>query len=148
MTGQPGGTLTGQKFDVDRIDVTEPGGEPYTIIDQGDTFTLAAHFKGDGSIFQNMCNNKLEYQVVYSINNMTGPSPEQRIGIVKGKLVPGQKEYGSPATRLTIANGAVDGQAIPEGVYEVIAVVQFPTWSGFVGYTEQIIQINPLSELA
>lgn len=136
-------------FDVTSIVIGEPDfANPGAIIDVGETFSLTALFEGSGDNWRNMTRWNVPYRVIYTIDALTAPSPERSVGQVDSTLIPDQFSYGNGQTDLTITDGRPSGwpSPIPEGVYKVIAVVTFPTGTGWLGYSEAMLQVNKLED--
>ncbi len=137
MPGQPQHPNPVLSFDCSDIHVYETAGamDPTTIVSASAPFYLSADFAFAGAIANGLVNvlaqlSGTQWSIRYSAESL-GAGPEVALGTVNGSFIAGQSSYKNPATRLTVAAGALE-----PGIYRLVGVVTLPAMAGVTGFYE------------
>lgn len=137
MAGQPQAPNAVLSFDCKDVHVheTPTSMDPSTIVSASAPYYLSADFAFGGAVAQGLVNvlaslPGTQWRIRYSAESL-GAGPEVSLGTVNGSFTSGQLAYSNPATRLTVAAGA-----LPAGVYRLVAVITLPNLPGVTGFYE------------
>ena len=122
MPGEPQcGTNDWIGMDVTKLQIVDEDGVPSQVImNRNSSFDLYVEFKICGHLWPFLACLRIPYQVIYYADQHGGPF-DQQIGVRNGNLIPGQDKYGQTETFYHF-----DKNTLPEGTYELTAVVKFP----------------------
>lgn len=152
----PGQLGSGGTFEVEKLvaveDPTHPHGENPAFLDQNEKFWLKAEFKGSGTTWKNMQNDKLQAIATFYAESIGGPgaTPPQDVNFGNAaprELIPGQAEGAPYEVKLEVPNGIPDAGIYRCGVTVVFQRSDGSAWYGTLGYASDLmIQVHPSEE--
>jgi len=130
--------MGGGTFAVTNLQVLEPAPAeaPTTIIPVGGEFSLTVEFTGTGSVWNNLKNMGVGYEVAYFVEGIGANAAERDLGVKAGNLVAATNVYSGADTTLAVPAA---NNNLPVGIYRVGCTVTLPTFPGTTGFVEDLI---------